>query len=364
MGVNGNRSRKGVLFLPLDEDRLSWQPDYEENMKKDILTALILLFFSVLTTTAQPTLSSNNNPLVGESYYYRVTDTIAQPGPSGSGQTWNYTGVQVTLNTVIVHYVAPSSTPYAGSFPGANLASYVLPGEYNYYTTGTGGFAYKGRGTGSDIASITGSNYLLLSYPLAFGSNYTNSISGTTSVATISGTVNVQGDGTGTLRLPSITYNNVLRVKVTEDIVFSFGPGVDEIVHTESYYWYNATFRGPLMRIITSTTSGISSAYSKSVGVADFGLGVDDLVRPSLGVLRVFPSPATTSANIELEVLKAGNTEFAILDLTGKEVQRWNVDLTPGTYTHRFDVASLPRGIYLLSARGEGMTREQRLILE
>ena len=40
-----------------------------ENMKKDILTALILLFFSVLTTTAQPTLSSNNNPLVGESYF-------------------------------------------------------------------------------------------------------------------------------------------------------------------------------------------------------------------------------------------------------------------------------------------------------
>lgn len=364
MGVNENWYTKTGTFLSLGADRLSWQPYYVEMMKKDIYSLVILLFLSVLAAKGQPTLNSNNNPVAGESYYYRVTDTIAQPGPGGSGQTWNYTGVQVTLNTVIVHYVTPASTPYASSFPQANLASYVLPGDYNYYASSSGGFAYKGRGTGSDIATITGSSYLLLSYPLSFGANITNTISGSTSVGTISGTVNIQGDGTGTLRLPSITYNNVLRVKVTEDITFSFGPGVDELVHTESYYWYNSTFRGPLMRIITSTTSGISSAYSKSVGVADFGLGVDDLVRPSLGALSIFPSPATTAANVELEVLKAGNTEFALLDITGKEVQRWNVDLTPGTYTHRFDVASLPRGIYLLSARGEGMTREQRLILE
>lgn len=333
-------------------------------MKKDIILIAILLFFSTIASNAQPTLNSNNNPQVGESYYYRVTDTIAQPGLAGSGQTWNFTGVQVTLNTVIVHYVNPASTPYAASFPGANLASYVQPGDYNYYTTSGSGFAYKGRGNGSDIASITGANYLLLSYPLGFGSNITNTISGSTSVATISGTVNILGDGTGTLRLPSITYNNVLRVKVTEDITFSFGPGVDEIVHTESYYWYSANFRGPLMRIIISNTSGITTAYSKSVGVADFGLGVDDLVRPTLGALSVYPSPATTSAKVELEVIKAGTMEFAVLDLTGKEVQRWSEAVTPGTYTRRLDVADLPRGIYLLSARSEGVTREQRLVLE
>lgn len=333
-------------------------------MKKDSYAVLILLFFSVLSAKAQPTLSSANNPVAGESYYYRVTDTIAQPGPGGTGQTWNFTGVQVTLNTVIVHYVTPASTPYAASFPGANLASYVQPGDYNYYTTGSSGFSYKGRGNGSDIASITGSNYLLLSYPLSYGSNITNTISGTTSVATISGTVNIFADGTGTLRLPSITYNNVLRVKVTEDITFSFGPGVDEIVHTESYYWYNSTYRGPLMRLIVSTTSGIASGYSKSVGVADFGLGLEDLARPSLGALSVYPSPATSAAQVELEVLKAGATEFALLDLTGREVQRWNEQLTPGTYKRRLEVADLPRGIYLLTVRGEGMTREQRLILE
>ena len=71
----------------------------------------------------------------------------------------------------------------------------------------------------------------------------------------------------------------------------------------------------------------------------------------------------TTSANIELEVLKAGNTESAIPDLTGKEVQRWNVDLTPYLFPS-FRCRFPPRGIYLLSARGEGATREQRLILE
>lgn len=333
-------------------------------MKKDLLGAIILLFASILTSQAQPTLTSANNPVAGERYYYRVTDTIAQPGPSGSGVTWNYTGVQVTLNTVIVNYVAPTSTPYASSFPGANLASYVLPGDYNYYTTTGSGLVFNGRGNPGEIDLINGSNYLLLSYPLSFGDNITNNITGSTSVANISGTVNVHADGTGTLRLPSVTLNNVLRVKVTEDITFSFGPGVDEIIHTESYYWYSATYRGPVMRLIVSTTSGIASGYSKSVGVADFGLGLNDPTRPSLGNLKVFPSPASTSAQLELEVLKSGTTDFSLLDLSGKEVQRWSEELAPGTYTRRLDVADLPRGIYLLSVRGDGLSREQRLVLE
>ena len=90
--------------------------------------------------SAQPTLGAANNPQAGERYYYRITDTIAQPGYAGTGQVWNFTGVQVTLNTVILNYVLPSQTPHASSYPGSNLASYTIPGEYDYYTTSASSF--------------------------------------------------------------------------------------------------------------------------------------------------------------------------------------------------------------------------------
>lgn len=333
-------------------------------MKKKLFGVMLLLFTVIFASKAQPTLTSANNPVAGESYYYRVTDTIAQPGPGGTGVDWNFTGVQVTLNTVILNYVTPASTPYASSFPGANLASYVLPGDYNYYTTTASGLVFNGRANPGETDLISGSNYLLLSYPLSYGDNITNNITGTSSVANITGTVNVHADGTGNLRLPAITFSNVLRVKVTEDITFSFGPGVDQFVHTESYYWYSADYRGPVMRIIISNTSGISSAYSKIVGVADFTLGLTNNARPSLGNLNVSPSPATTSAQVRLEVLESGSMDFTLLDISGKEVQRWSATLAPGTYTRQLDLADLPRGIYLLAVRGEGISREQRIVLE
>ena len=76
-------------------------------MKKPILVC-ILLIFGLGIVKAQPILSSANNPHAGERYFYRITDTIAQPGYSGSGQVWNFTSsVQVTLNTVILNYVTP-----------------------------------------------------------------------------------------------------------------------------------------------------------------------------------------------------------------------------------------------------------------
>lgn len=332
-------------------------------MKKS-LVFFVLFTMGISFAYAQPTLSSSNNPIPGQRYYYRVTDTIAQPGPSGSGQTWNFMTVQVTLNTTQINYVTPSATPYGSSFSSANLASYSQPGEYDYYSTSATGWAYKGKGSASDIATITGSNYLLFSYPFQFGTTITNTISGTTGFGTISGTVTVTGDGTGTLRLQTGTYNNVLRVKREENIIFNFGPGVDEYVNTVSYLWYSANYGGPIMKIVTSTTSGIATAYSKTVGVADFVLSVDNPSAANISGLSIFPNPASGAAELRFSVENETELSFRILDLTGRIWKEWSQTSLAGVANIRLDVADLPRGIYIVSAKAEGILREQRLILE
>ncbi|MFN8144143.1 MAG: T9SS type A sorting domain-containing protein [Bacteroidia bacterium] len=332
-------------------------------MKKPILVC-ILLIFGLGIVKAQPILSSANNPHAGERYFYRITDTIAQPGYSGSGQVWNFTSVQVTLNTVILNYVTPSQTPHAASYPTANLASYIIGGEYDYYTTSANSFIYNGKGTVNDIATITGTNYVFYNYPFQFGSTITNTVSGSTGAGSITGTVTITGDGTGTLKLPSITYNNVLRVKREENITYSFGPGVDENILTVSYFWYSSQYNAPLMKIVTTTTTGIATGYTKFVGVADFGLGVNELAKPSIGTLKLFPNPASKEASIKLTVQEKSNVTFKIMDLTGKIWKEWNQSEAPGEANIRLDLANLPRGIYLVSALSEGTLRQDRLILE
>ncbi len=332
-------------------------------MKKPILLCILLILGGKFLS-AQPTLGAANNPHAGERYFYRITDTIAQPGYAGAGQVWNFTNVQVTLNTVILNYVLPSQTPHAASYPGSNLASYIIPGEYDYYTTTASSFRYNGKGSTNDVALITSSNYVYFDYPFAFGSSITNTVSGSTGAGTISGTVTITGDGTGTLKLPSITYNNVLRVKREENITYSFGPGVDENILTVSYFWYSAQFGGPLMKLVTSTTTGIATGYSKFVGVADFGLGINDPSTPSISSIQIHPNPAQNYANIAISVLQPSEINFKIMDLTGRIWKEWTHSGSPGDAAIRMDVANLPRGIYLVSAFSEGTLRQDRMILE
>ena len=191
-----------------------------------------------------------------------------------------------------------------------------------------------------------------------------NTISGSSNAGTITGTVTITGDGTGTLKLPAITYNNVLRVKREENITYSFGPGVDENILTVSYFWYSSTHAGPLMKIVTSTTSGIATGYSKYVGVADFGLGVDDLAKPAISEISMYPNPASGMTELSYISTQPSEVVFKIMDLTGKVWKEWNHNSFPGETSLQLDVASLPRGIYLLSAYSEGTLRQNRLILQ
>ncbi|HRH67679.1 MAG TPA: T9SS type A sorting domain-containing protein [Bacteroidia bacterium] len=332
-------------------------------MKKPLLLCFFLIFGGKFLS-AQPTLSSANNPQAGERYFYRITDTIAQPGDPGAGQTWNFTNVFVSLNTVILNYVLPSATPYAASYPSANLASYIISGDYEYYTTGASSFVYNGKGTVNDQAQITGSSYILFSYPFTFGTNVVNTVSGSTGAGTISGTVTVTGDGHGTLKLPGITYNNVLRVRREENITYSFGPGVDENILTVSYFWYSSQHDGPLMKFVTTTTSGIATGYTKFVGVADFGLGIDGPENPSISSIAVHPNPATSDVQLSFSSNQPSDILFRVMDITGRIWKEWNRFTVPGEVSIRLDVADLPRGIYLVSAYTEGTLRQDRLILE
>ena len=248
-------------------------------------------------------------------------------------------------------------------FPGANTTSHPLPGDYNYYT-GTGDLPTKDAVPVADIArhyrrllSAAG-----LSACFRFQLHPT-SISGTTSVATgfqARSMCRVM-EQTGA-RLPSIkpTQQCASCESDGRHCLFFLLPDADEIVHAESYCRYNATFRWPaLMRDYyinhrpPDCYQHLSSRLVWRISVT----GVDDLVRPLPRRTRVFSaSPATTQReHTSPKHGKRADTEFAIPDLDRqREVPAAGMSSANRATSHRFDVASPSRGVYLLSARAEG----------
>jgi len=91
-------------------------------MRKYILAIAVVMTAS--TSFGQITITSANIGDPGDSYLMAYDNEIpphVQPGPAGPAQTWDFSALTADeIDTVL--FLHPDSTPYAGFFPGTNLA--------------------------------------------------------------------------------------------------------------------------------------------------------------------------------------------------------------------------------------------------
>jgi Secretion system C-terminal sorting domain len=228
------------------------------------------------------------------------------PGDGGSGMNWDFSTLMSTSHTQVDSFMIPSATPYGDLFPSAQLALHEMNPSTDYY------IYYLNDGSEFQrIANVQPDTVIYSDpanefyYPISYGdtyndtyySSYMTTVTGSSSTVHMWGTISVNADGSGTLTLPSGTYNNILRVKSVReefDTIFGQLPIVVHAIYTY-YNWYQTSLYYPILAIdYTDIYPSIGPLiHTKTVGFRAVTTGINEKIA-SNGGLTVSPNPSST----------------------------------------------------------------------
>lgn len=208
---------------------------------KNVYTLLYLLLFAT-TLLAQPTITESITPSIGYSQEVVFLETSNfDTGPSGANQTWDFSNIDVSNSlTLNFQILDPTTVIGASNFPDADFAWYIPAFEiYEFYAGNADSIYLLGGGNVNnmqiDFLTIFTNPEDGLHFPLTFGDSYNYSsvfdqyFSGNF-LNSGDRTGSVQADAYGTITTPDGTFNDVLRIIITET---SFG------FTSTQYVWYD-----------------------------------------------------------------------------------------------------------------------------
>ena len=369
-------------------------------MRKFYLLSSSLFLFN-LGAIAQ-SLTSSNSPQIGDTYNVITLSntnlTTASVGSGGTGQTWDFSSFAKGSSTTET-YVDPSTTPYATSYPSANLAINAS-GSYAYLQTNSGSVVELGAVTsttyqGSPVTSTQTSNEIVYDYPLNYNTQQVHTFSGTTTEnITGEGTITIYRtgndtillDGAGSLITPDGNIvTNVLREKTIQNFkdsadyssLYSLPAGSFysvTLTRTESYGYVISGTRSSLIAVSFTTTntyeytlgsgswSGPSTINSAQYYTQGTPTGIANANTTSTNI-SVYPNPVTDNLNVNF-----GNTSCCSLELTdiiGNEVlSSANGTISISGQTATMNVSGLSKGIYILQLNGGGSIQTQKIVVD
>jgi hypothetical protein len=277
--------------------------------------------------------------------YLPVDTTGIYPSAGGAGQTWNYTNI-VTTSTAAssATYVPISSVPNASLFPGSTIGSHSGGSSYSVFDCSSS-WTYMGSATSNTMfCTVYGDPATYYSYPFSFGSTSSDTYSFATQFDTTSGSISTVGDATGMLQLPTISYNNVLRVKRTMNEV---NVGASPYTFTgETWFFYSAATKFPHMVMVSYTVNSGSGTFSNrsiSVNVPVTTTGLLDTTDES--TFNIYPNPAA-SGQINIDTRESMTGNIVIFNSLGQEIKCFCSEA--GQKTISIDAQDLPKGIYFV----------------
>jgi len=78
--------------------------------------------------------------------------------------------------------------------------------------------------------------------------------------------------------------------------------------------------------------------------------------------VKVFPNPASTIINVNVESSFVGESNIKIIDITGKVVASENVNLTNGENVKSFDISSFKPGVYAINVMVDGKVQVNKFV--
>jgi hypothetical protein len=336
----------------------------------------ITLFCSTiisLSLSAQVTLTQSDFPISGSTYILQLSDTAGvMPGASGTGANWNFASSNSNVGTMTDSFKTVSSTPYAGSYPQANLAVHETAPNVDYFIYFNQSSSSVDRVGNADTLSVItyynpATQYL---FPMTYGTtgtdtyaaNYFDVPSGNTIHYHGTGTVN--GDGLGTITLPTGTYTNVLRVHYTRsetDTIFTVSSGNFPVHVTENYYlWFQNGSYYPIFHLQTTANQFGNGpvSYKKVVGWRA-GNSSAGIAENELSSISVFPNPASSTIFIHSSAQNIPKT-ISLFDAEGKLIRALNSPME----NCEMEASDLSSGIYFILIQfADGKTETKKIQL-
>lgn len=329
-------------------------------MKKLLLITFLLTPFIALV--AQPTITSSINGGEGDVFNYIDVQTEGfDPGTAGANVTWDFSDIIESGDEYGYTFVDVASTPDGGEFPGSNLSADNGSDTYGYFKVTANEFTNYGASTPTSVIFYENPEEIFV-YPMSFGTTntddfYSEYFSGIDLVR--SGTVTMEVDAYGTLILPSGTYTDVLRVKVTEDFMDDADLLPTPILYDfTNYYWLKTGVKGSLFQYFDLVTDGGFPFESQQAAYAE-NIAVGIAEQNTNETLSIFPNPVKDEATINFPA-SIMNPTITICNNLGQIVE--NITSSGQQNSLKIDVSKFTAGIYVVSVSDGGQTYVAKLI--
>jgi len=334
----------------------------------------ILLFSTLLlaSATAQPTLNlANNGPIpVGTPYdvssYGAATETYG-PGAPGAASIYSFWMVPAQGNNA-QYFVAPSVSNT--SIPGTTVISTDGGSDSAFYKVDATGIELVGVRSNLEGVLTYTDGIVELVYPCAFGTTWTDNFAANYTASglavTRAGTINGLADGYGSLALPGVEIDEVLRVKVRKVAtdILAFGT----VRRTfNSYYYYQEGVNFPLMMTsldsVTINQGSASVAYTMDWLYGEGQIGMEDL-RADQVVFTPYPNPTNGRIDLQLGADVANVRSVELFDASGRSVMQVSKPMA-GNINGVLDVSSLPAGVYQVRlTQADGKMGTQSVVVQ
>jgi PKD repeat protein len=241
----------------------------------------------------------NNSKCLGESFTFTHTNSITPPATIVSG--WAFSDS-----------IYSSANPYTRTF--------ATPGVYIAHT---GALSSDGCADSASIiitvtlkpAPVTVSGPLIASYTTAHTYMTASLLGASYSWFIENGTIN-SGNGTNTINV----------------------------------HWDSTKTEG-LLHVVVTNASGCPGDTASAAVIITPPVGIDEL--ESFSNISIFPNPASDELSVRLKTSRDQYISLTLTTLLGKEVISTAPQMTSGAFDQQLRISDLPRGMYLLTIRGE-----------
>ncbi|MBS1587879.1 MAG: T9SS type A sorting domain-containing protein [Bacteroidetes bacterium] len=253
---------------------------------------LLLLLLTPAFSKAQVHNAENFN--VGDEIHYMVCTPPDSFAYGGMAVIWDFHAVQDSGNGQHTTWVLADTTPASGNIILSPTPVLNAAGSKVHKTSTQSTLVMAAA---PPAISTYNAGVLLIDRNLTYGlmdsNSYTSTVTALTNTLTGAGTSKIEVDGSGTLKTPAGTFNNVLRVKRTSDNIDSI-PGNTIRNYQVSYLWYDSSHTAPLFRV--------DSLYRVGTG---FLANVSDTSSTSQYLQALFPAGLNNLNNNSIQAATA-----------------------------------------------------------
>ncbi|HTX18120.1 MAG TPA: T9SS type A sorting domain-containing protein, partial [Bacteroidota bacterium] len=354
-----------------------------------LFSAAVGLFLHA-SALAQISISSSDvlgDYVSGKSLFgYSSSDTVVMnigSASSSSAQTWTAPSVKIN-DSLRLDGIAPSSTPYSASFPGATYAQAASLTEgplsvsfYAYYKLSNDSLIALGSvqhlkgssgGVTLDSTAFKTSPQAVFVFPLQLGKSITHQTdtiySQGADVETETETDNF--DAYGTLTLPNGSFPALRETGTNVTKIYVSGSLANTVT---SYTITWLTESGNQLEVQLDTLS-TGSVRVHSISMFYFGatpataVKSSDQLPGSFALSQNYPNPFNPTTEIGFQIPKNSRVSLKVYDALGREVATLvDADRPAGSYSVTFNGAGLPSGVYFYRIQAGEHSMTKKLVL-